>query len=134
MSKRRAIVFITSAFLVGAMLGGWTGQLKHRKLMWLDSAANDANLIKFEVGLLKKLQTNNAAKAIETLETDLDWSLVGLGNAMSNCPNSLLDQTFLRFIKEAKEYREQFPRKSDSSKLDDEVSNTFLRVSAQTKK
>jgi len=53
---------------------------------------------------------------------------------MTNIPKSPLDLISLKYIQEAKMYRHQFPRKSDNSRTDLEVSAVLSLADTLTNK
>jgi hypothetical protein len=134
MNKKLAIFLIIAAFLIGSIISYKTTSRKYENEIQISSENENAAYAQNSVYLLNFLRTNNSAKAIENLEMNLDWDLFGLNYSMSNAPKSPLDPYFLKDIQIAKEYRDQFPHKSDSPSLDGEISNIFLRVNTLTNK
>jgi hypothetical protein len=134
MNKKLAIVLIVAAFLIGAISAYRATRQRYEKDFLLSSKAEDSGHVQNRVYLLNLLRTNNTAKAIENLEMNLDWELIFLGHYMSNAPKSPLDPYILKYIQEAKQYRENFPHKGQTVGIDQDVSNVFLLVSSLTNK
>jgi len=134
MSKKLAIILIIAMFFLGSIIGHQLATRKYEKILQVSSENVASGYAKNSIYLLNLLRTNNSAKAIENLEMNLDWELLGLSFSMSNAPRSPLDPYFLKTIQNAKEYRVQFPHKSESPSLDEELLNIFLHVNAPTNK
>jgi uncharacterized membrane protein len=134
MNKKLAIFLIIAAFLVGSIIGHQIASRKYERAFQINDENINSGSANNSVYLLSLLRTNNTAKAIENLEMNLDWYLIFLNSAMSNAPKSPLDPYFPKPIRKAKEYRSQFPYKSDSRLEDEEVSNIFLHIDASTNK
>ncbi|HZL78580.1 MAG TPA: hypothetical protein VFC17_06980 [Candidatus Limnocylindrales bacterium] len=134
MNKKLAIFLIIAAFLIGSIIGHQIASRKYEKIIQISSENVASGYANNSVWLLNVLRTNNTAKAIENLEMNLDWELIDLNYSMSNAPASPLNPYFYKSIQRAKEYRSQFPYKSDSRLEDEAVSNIFLHVNALTNK
>jgi hypothetical protein len=134
MSRKLAIVLIVGSFLLGAIISHKIASRKYENAMQISSENVASGFARNSIWLLNVLRTNNTAKAISNLEMNLDWDLIGLNYDMSNAPASPLDPYFLKAVRLAKEYRSQFPYKSDSRLEDEDVSNVFLRIDDSTNK
>ena len=134
MNKKIAIALIIAAFLIGSIIGHQIASRKFEKILQVSSENTASGWANNSIWLLNVLRTNNTAKAISNLEMNLDWQLIDLNYSMSNAPASPLNPYFYKSIQRAKEYRSQFPYKSDSQLEDEGVSNILLHVNALTNK
>jgi hypothetical protein len=134
MNKKLAIIVIVAVFLIGAIFGYEAASRKYEYKIQISSEYVDSGFAKNSVDLLNLLRTNDTTKAIDNLEMNLDWDLINLSYSMSNASKSPLDPYFLKAIRVAKEYREKFPHKGENPSVDQDVSNTFLRVNTLTNK
>jgi hypothetical protein len=134
MNKKLAIFLIIAAFLIGSIIGHQIASRKFEKILQISSENTASGYANNSIWLLNVLRTNNTAKAISNLEMNLDWDLIFLNMDMSNAPESPLNPYFQKAILKAKEYRSQFPYKSDNRLEDEDVSNVFLRINTSTNK
>jgi hypothetical protein len=69
-----------------------------------------ASRISRDAEVLTNIRTGNSAKAISSLEVDLDGELARVTGLESAIPNELQLETFTLSLKQAAEYRSKFPR------------------------
>jgi hypothetical protein len=123
MSKKLAITLILTAFVVGAIGGGWSIANMSKRLVYLqetDEAATD-------VALLNRIRSNNITNAVDMLETKLDISLAMLSSDFKDIPKTQRVEV-LKTIQMAKDYRDKFPHKNSYPDLNQAVSNAFSLV------
>jgi hypothetical protein len=120
--------------LIGSIIDHQIASRKFEKILQVSSENTASGWADNSIWLLNVLRTNNTAKAISNLEMNLDWQLIDLNYSMSNAPASPLNPYFYKSIQRAKEYRSQFPYKSDSHLEDEGLSNILLHVISLTNK
>jgi hypothetical protein len=127
--KKRIIVGLGLAFLVGGMVGLAIGGYVGMRLMfsyfgnnWLHEQAAD---VQARIVILKHLRSAEKDQAIELLEAQLDDDLISIepdkyinGQTISEINNA---------IREAREYRSTYPRTSNRPHVDTMVKNVFLQ-------
>jgi hypothetical protein len=132
--NKKIVFWIAFSFwigVVGAVIGAW---MSNRRSSIAAESENVTHII-FDINTLNALQTNKTAKAIENLENELDLDLVALGHSISNAPSSsIIDPFIVKFIQDAKKYRERFPYTNCDTNSEQEISNLFLLVNSPTNK
>jgi hypothetical protein len=131
MSKIHALPLVVITFCVGMMVGAWAMVLHYRHQLDREANGETVSLLLLEVHTLELLRSGEITNAIEHLEYDLDWSLIGLTPFLKETPRSPLEQTFVMEIQKARGYRRKFPRKT-STQVDDEVASAFTLLDAQS--
>ena len=109
---------IASAFVcVGAVGGFYLGTSLRRQqgqemylLMSRLSNVDLASRISRDAEVLSNLRTGNSARALSSLEVDLDGELARVTGLESAMPNELRLENFTLALKQAAEYRRKFPR------------------------
>jgi hypothetical protein len=147
MSKKRAIIFIIVAFIIGAIVtGGSVGCFFIRRLAiqnkFLDyqfQCQPEITTALVSMHVLKQFhsdQTSNS-NAVEYLESQLDYSVAGIGQYIRHNPMAFHDPNFPvieRVISSAKRYREQFPRTNQDVLLQSNIEYTFSFAEVKTNK
>jgi hypothetical protein len=128
MNKKLAIILIVTAFVVGAIGGGWSvGYIFNditMRLIYTSETKNAAT----DVALLNRIRSNNVTNAVDVLETDLDGSVGMLGLYLKNIPKTERVEV-LKTLQRVKEYRDKFPHSNDYYPEINQVdSNAFLLV------
>ena len=128
MNKKLAIILIVTAFVVGAIGGGWSvGYIFNditMRLIYTSETKNAAT----DVALLNRIRSNNVTNAVDVLETDLDGSVGMLGLYLKNIPKTERVEV-LKTLQMVKEYRDKFPHSNDYYPEINQVdSNAFLLV------
>ena len=127
MNKKLAIILIVVAFIFGIVGGGLADRYYGRQFFSLFYASMETSHANSTLVTLKNLRANNITNSVELLEGNLDGSLMVLDATMDYIPKSEQDNELKVFTK-AKEYRVQFPRKTESSETDQAVSNALSRA------
>ncbi|OGP52980.1 MAG: hypothetical protein A2Y65_05400 [Deltaproteobacteria bacterium RBG_13_52_11] len=132
MRKRKSIVGLSLAFLVGGVVGlaiGGYGSFRLGRSGIIDECLyKDARAIQSHVVILKHLRTGKTGQGIELLEAQLDDGLI-LFDPWEPYPR-LTDRTISEInkaIRESKEYRSANPRQSNRPFVDKMVTNVFSR-------
>ena len=133
-SKPAAIILAVVALLVGVVAGGWSVAAFHGRLtsrLFISSLTLDTSTT---VDTLRRLRAGDTPNAVELLEIQLDGDLIGLGTFFIADPRELKrDPSYSRTLQMARDYRAQFPRKSRSPKIDEDVAKAFTLLDEQTK-
>jgi hypothetical protein len=77
------------------------------------------------VAVLRRLRNGQTNQVYEILEGQLDGHIVGFATSYRELPASLRDQTSLRLLGWAKDYRTKYPPHYHSQIIDDGVANAF---------
>jgi hypothetical protein len=127
MSKKLAITLIVTAFVVGAIGGGWSvGYIFNHitmRLIYMSETANAGT----DVALLNRIRSNNVTNAVDVLETKLDTSVGMLGFYFKDIPESERVEVS-KTLQEVKAYRDKFPHTNDYPEINQAISNAFLLV------
>ena len=83
---------------------------------------------------MNRLRANNVTNAIDFLETDLDDSLIRLGDWFSTNSTSLDNQLQLKALRNVKEYRNEFPYTNRQPEINLAVSNVLSLADLETNK
>ena len=83
-----------------------------------------------EVHALQSIRNGNITNAVEKLEFNLDWALIGLTRFLENKPASPIEQTDVKEIQKVKVYRATFPRVT-GTQVDKDVAKVFDLLNAQ---
>jgi hypothetical protein len=132
MSKSAAIILSTITLLVGVAAGGWGAAIFYGHLMTrlcINSLTGEASTT---VATLKRLRAGDETNAVELLELKLDGDLIGLGGFLADPHELKSDPLYIKTLQMAKDYRVQFPHKTDSPDIDQSVTKTFALLDAQT--
>ena len=132
MSKRAAIILAVAALFVGVVAGGWGVGVFYSRLtgrLVIGSLTSDAVTSVVE---LKHLRGGDTTNTIELLEIRLDGDLIGLTPFLDDRRALDRDPSYIRSLQKVKDYRTQFPRKSDSPELDAGADKVFDLLNAQT--
>ena len=128
----RSLLVLALAFLGGAVVGlaiGGSGGFYYGTFQlrndWIHKDARDAQS---QVVILKHLREGKRDQAIELLEARLDDQLI-MFDPSEPYPRltSRESQEINKAVRESKEYRSAYPRKSKRSIVDEMVRNLFSR-------
>jgi hypothetical protein len=112
---------------LGIVGGGFADRYYGRQFFSLFYASTETSHANSTLVTLKNLRANNITNAVELLESSLDGSLMVLDATMDYVPKSEQDKE-LKVFEKVKEYRIQFPRKTESLETDQAVSNALSRA------
>lgn len=133
MSKKLVVILITVAFVVGIVGGGVADRYYCRQFFTLFYSSMEKSHANSTLVTLERLRANNVTNSIELLEVNLDGSIILLDTTKDYVPKSEREKE-LEFLRKAKEYRVRFPRKSEDSEYNQEVSNVLSHVEIEIKK
>ena len=129
-SKNLLIYFLLflAGSAVGFLVGGYTGTEFGISIIANGTLNKDAQDVHTHVGVLRSLRKGETSAAIEQIESYIDDSLVIFD---PNEPYPGLDQRTIdkvnTAIKTTYDYRQEFPRQSSRSHVDEMVMNLFKK-------
>jgi len=132
MSKRVAIIIAAAAFLVGVVAGGWSVGAFYNRLtsrLLIGSLTSDAITT---VDDLRRLRAGDATNVVELLEIKLDGDLIGLDTFLADPREFTRDPLYVKSLQKVRDYRTEFPHKTDSPDVDRGVAEAFTLLDAQT--
>ena len=132
MSKRAAIILAVVALIVGAVAGGWSVAVFYdRFTSWLviGSLTADASTT---VSDLRYLRAGDTTNVVELLEIKLDGDLIGLVPFLADPRQFKRDPSYIKTLQRVRDYRAQFPHKSDSPEVDEGAAKAFNLLDGQT--
>jgi hypothetical protein len=97
--------------------------------MYVQNSVVQANI---EMDTLRHLRSGDVTNAIEKLELDLDWALIGMTPYLATSSQFHLGRFELKSLREVSEYRATFPRKT-GKQVDNDVAEVFALLSSQPK-
>jgi hypothetical protein len=130
MSKTRTFLLVAVAFLSGGILGAWGIARYYSEMLTRATTHGDVALLGQEVRTLEHLRNGRITNAVENLEMNLDWSIICVAPLLEKKTKSAIEETYVRTIEKARDYRARFPRKS-KPEVDDKVAKVFTRLDAQ---
>jgi len=86
------------------------------------------------LAILQRLRDGRTNQAYELLEGRVDTDIIGLVASYRELPASLRDQTSLKVLGYAKDYRAKFPFKHRYQNVDDGVADAFKILDEKTTK
>jgi hypothetical protein len=125
MPKTIIILIALTAFILGAVGGGWSVSFFYGRMTDNLISGSQAAQAITTVRTLERLRDENASEAIELLEIHLDSALIGLGATLARIPEQRWDPAHLEVIQIAKDYRAAYPRTDDSPTIAEGVERTF---------
>jgi len=132
MRKRKSIVGLGLAFLVGGVvglvIGGFVGFRSVMSRIIDECMYKDAKGIQTHVVILKHLRAGKTRQGVELLEAQLDDNLI-LFDPWEPYPrptNRTISE-INKAIRDAKEYRSANPRQSNRPHVDTMITNVFSR-------
>ena len=134
MSKRAAIILAVAALLVGVIAGGWSVAYFFSRFAGqpvISSLSADAAM---SVAELRRLRAGYTTNVVQVLEIKLDGDLIGLTPFLDDPSAFNRDPMNLKTLQIVKDYRTQFPRKTDSPELDAAADKAFDLLNGQTKR
>lgn len=126
----KALAGVLAGIIVGAVLGlvvGWGLGMERGASSIVDMSINkDARDVQSQVATLKHLRAGEIDQAIEVIEANMDDQLVMFDPVEPF--SGISDSTYAevaKALKQCKEYRAEYPRKSNRSHVDEMVKNVL---------
>ncbi|MBP9900756.1 MAG: hypothetical protein KBH45_04805 [Verrucomicrobia bacterium] len=130
-SKLLVSLVVIMALVIGFFLGRWqvTHTLDHyiATLSMPEARRAMADFSK-AAGLLKAIRSGETNQAIATLEDDLDTQILFIGGITEATPIAERDKQWLSRIRWLRDYRAEYPRKTESPVLDEQVAQVLSLV------
>jgi hypothetical protein len=145
MSKKRAIILIIAAFIVGAVAtGGSVRYVFVQRLVTLNKILDyqfecqpEVSTSLVSIHALKRIRSNEASNsnAVEYLELQLDYSVAGIEKYVEH--HSLSESNsfpaMIGVLRSAKNYREQFPHTNQDVSVQKDIEQAFSLVNEPPK-
>jgi uncharacterized protein YneF (UPF0154 family) len=145
MNKKVAIVLIVVAFIVGAIAaGGSVGYFFARRFVIMNKFLNyqfecqpEISTSLVSIHALQRFRSDETSNsnAVEYLELQLDYSVVGIGKYIEH--HSLSESNsfpaMVPVLRLAKRYREQFPHTNQDVLIQKKIEQVFSLVNDQPK-
>ena len=110
--------YILLGLITGLTIGSAGGYYFYRRLRISLTVSNAINDNIGALVTLNKLRAGDTAAAIKHNEKVLDVSVLTIGSMLRDVPKDRRDPNLLLHIRRAKEYRDQYPHKSETSGFD----------------
>lgn len=130
--NRKKIISIIGLLLSGAVIGGIAGANLSGyvlgRMISSNTVIEQSAEMKKNVSVLKKIRNGELDKAAEIIETALDGNLIFF--SIDHKVNEIIDQTAVKALKAAKQYRTEYPRtttKEMNETLSKALSKTTIR-------
>ena len=126
--EKRLLLSIVLSLAAGVIMGAYGGFNLGKSPVLNDALGKNAKEIQLHVVALKHAREGQADKALEAIEADLDDDLVLLDPWEPYEP--ITDKTkeeIHKAIRQARDYRTTFPRKSSRTYVDAMVNNVFKK-------
>ena len=146
MNKKSAIIYIVAAFAAGVIIaGGGVGYFLIRRLVverkFVDYGfecqpeMSTALISLHTLHQLRSVQTSNS-NTIEYLETQLDYSIAGIGKYVERLPLQDHDSfpAVTNVLLGAKRYRAQFPHTNQDALIQGQIDRAFSLVNEKSKR
>jgi hypothetical protein len=113
------------ALILGFALGALWASNMHSFLAWYQSSTSTSTEANISVAVLRNIRSGETNKAVERLEAQLDRAVIDLADICRECPRPDTERMPFEAVARAREYRAQFPRKTQSAVIDSAVAKTF---------
>ena len=131
--SKSVVIGFAAGLVAGAAAGVATGSYLGFRLVlnnWVQEQAGD---VRGHIALLRELRTGKPGEAIEMLEIMLDDDLVVLEPEGYQLQPGVREDMYAA-LRDAKQYRSEYPRKSRRSAVDEMVRNVLSREIPATAK
>ena len=132
MSKRAAIILAVAALIIGVVAGGSSVAFLYGRFTGWMVTSNLTSDAATSVAEIKMLRAGQITNTVQLLETRIDGDLIGLTPFLSDRREFDRYPSNIKSLQTVKDYRAQFPRKSDAPELDAGADKAFDLLNAQT--
>jgi len=127
MSRAKVILLASGTLIVGLAIGAAGGIWFSSTMFGGFGAITAAAGVSTKVHILEGIRSNDLPRSTEMLESLLDSDLITL-DAMLSEQSYNAEDSILRSIRRAKEYRDKHPRNTEYSEIDQSVNRILLKA------
>jgi len=127
MSRAKVILLASGTLIVGLAIGAAGGAWFSSQLFGGFGAITAAAGVSTKVHILEGIRNNDLLRSTEMLESLLDSDLITL-DAMLSEQSNFAEDSVLRSLRRAKEYRDKYPRKTEYAEIDQSVNRVLLKA------
>ena len=124
MKKKVALFWISQALFLGAVMG-WGMSYFYYSFSRATIVGTAATETGYTVATLTRYRMGKETNVVELLEGHLDMELVHLDTLFAEYPASIRDPGCRVILKSAKDYRDRFPHKAKTPKIDLATARVF---------